>query len=114
MMYYVRTADRLQRTAPWVEEHEGGLEAIREVIMEDSLGICSDLDAAMAAHVANYQDEWAATLRDPAKLRQFTSFLNAPDLADPDLVYVCERGQRRPARPEERPLIAGSTLEVRR
>lgn len=114
MTYYVRTADRLQRTAPWVEEHEGGLEAIREVIMEDSLGICSDLDAAMAAHVANYQDEWAATLRDPAKLRQFTSFLNAPDLGDPDLVYVCERGQRRPARPEERPLIAGSTLEVRR
>ncbi|MGN6721244.1 MAG: nitrite reductase large subunit NirB [Marmoricola sp.] len=114
MMYYVRTADRLQRTAPWVEEYEGGLEAIRAVIMDDALGICADLDAAMAMHVENYQDEWAATLRDPVKLQQFTSFLNAPEVSDPDLAYVDERGQRRPARPEERPLIAGATLEVRR
>ncbi|GAC1379511.1 MAG: nitrite reductase large subunit NirB [Marmoricola sp.] len=114
MMYYVRTADRLQRTAPWVEEYEGGLEAIRSVIIDDSLGICADLDAAMAVHVENYQDEWAATLRDPVKLQQFTSFLNAPDVPDPDLAYVDERGQRRPARPDERPLIAGSTLATRR
>ncbi|HWU33486.1 MAG TPA: nitrite reductase large subunit NirB, partial [Marmoricola sp.] len=91
MMYYVRTADRLQRTAPWVEEHEGGLEAIRSVIIDDSLGICADLDAAMAAHVDNYQDEWAATLRDPVKLQQFTSFLNAPEVANPDLAYINER-----------------------
>jgi len=114
MMYYVRTADRLQRTAPWVEEYEGGLEAIREVIIDDSLGICADLYGAMALHVDNYQDEWAATLRDPVKLQQFTSFINAPEVSDPDLAYVDERGQRRPARPEERPLIAGATLEVRR
>jgi nitrite reductase (NADH) large subunit len=113
LMYYVRTADRLQRTAPWVEEHEGGLEAIREVVMEDSLGICADLDAAMAAHVANYRDEWAATLADPEKLSQFVSFINSPEAGDPDLTYVEERGQRRPATPEERQLIAGPRLEVR-
>ncbi|MFL6024006.1 MAG: nitrite reductase large subunit NirB [Marmoricola sp.] len=114
LMYYVRTADRLQRTAPWVEAHEGGVEAIREVIMEDSLGICADLDAAMEAHVASYQDEWAATLRDPEKLAQFVSFVNAPDASDPDLAYVPERGQRRPATAQERAtLIAGPTLEVR-
>jgi nitrite reductase (NADH) large subunit len=114
LMYYVRTADRLQRTASWVETHEGGLEAIREVVLEDSLGICADLDAAMAAHVGSYRDEWAATLADPDKLAQFVSFINAPDASDPDLAYVSERGQRRPARPEERvTLIAGTTLEVR-
>ncbi|MFL6059926.1 MAG: nitrite reductase large subunit NirB [Marmoricola sp.] len=114
LMYYVRTADRLQRTAPWVEAHEGGLEAIRQVVMEDSLGICADLDAAMAGHVESYRDEWAATLADPEKLSQFVSFINVPDTSDPDLAYVAERGQRRPATPDERrALIAGPTLAVR-
>jgi nitrite reductase (NADH) large subunit len=113
LMYYVRTADRLQRTAPWVEEHEGGLEAIRAVVMDDSLGICADLDAAMAAHVENYRDEWAATLADPEKLSQFVSFVNSPDSGDPDLVYMEERGQKRPATADEKVLIAGATLETK-
>ena len=113
LMLYIRTADRLQRTAAWVEEYDGGLDAIREVVLEDSLGIGEELDRAMAEHVGSYRDEWAATLADPAKLAQFSSFLNAPDVADPDLAYVDERGQRRPARPHERPLIAGASLEVR-
>ena len=76
-MYYVRTADRLQRTAAWVEDHEGGLEAIAGVVIDDSLGIGADLDAAMAAHVDGYVDEWAATLADPEKRAQFVSFVNA-------------------------------------
>ncbi|MBI9115726.1 nitrite reductase large subunit NirB [Sanguibacter suaedae] len=117
LMYYVRTADRLQRTAPWMEEVEGGLEGVRQVIMEDSLGICADLDAAMAAHVDSYQDEWAATLDDPEKLRRFGSFINAPDVTDTSFAYVAERGQARPATPQEREggavLVAGTTLEVR-
>ncbi|MCW4600931.1 nitrite reductase large subunit NirB [Janibacter hoylei] len=117
LMYYVRTADRLQRTAPWVEEHEGGLDAIRAVVIDDSLGIADDLDAAMAAHVGSYRDEWAATLADPDKLARFASFVNAPDAVDDSLAYVGERGQARPATPEERSsgsvLIAGTTLEVR-
>ncbi|WP_282070693.1 nitrite reductase large subunit NirB [Janibacter hoylei] len=117
LMYYVRTADRLQRTAPWVEEHEGGLDAIRAVVIDDSLGIADDLDAAMAAHVGSYRDEWAATLADPDKLARFASFVNAPDAVDDSLAYVGERGQARPATPEERTsgsvLIAGTTLEVR-
>lgn len=112
LMYYVRTADRLQRTAPWVEAH--GLDEIRRVVLEDSLGICAELDAMMAAHVDSYRDEWAATLADPEKLAQFVSFVNAPDVADPSLAYVDERGQRRPATAEERAvLVAGPTLEVR-
>jgi nitrite reductase (NADH) large subunit len=116
LMYYVRTADRLQRTAPWIEEVDGGLEGVREVIMEDSLGICADLDAAMARHVENYEDEWKAVLEDPEKLRRFSSFVNAPKDADPSLAYVEERGQRRPATAQERAagvVIAGPKLEVR-
>ena len=114
LMYYVRTADRLQRTAPWLESVEGGIDEVRRVVLEDSLGIAADLDAAMAAHVEDYEDEWAATLADEEKLRKFASFVNAPETADPDLVYVEERGQRRPANGEEGAvLIAGSTLPVR-
>lgn len=106
---YIRTADRLQRTAPWLEEIEGGLEHVRAVILDDSLGIAADLDAAMAAHVASYSDEWRDVLEDPVKLARFTSFVNAPDAADDSLAYVYERGQRRPATPAER---ASSDIEV--
>ena len=114
LMYYVRTADRLQRTAPWLESIEGGIDAVRAVVFDDSLGIAADLDAAMAAHVDTYEDEWAATLADEKKLLRFASFVNAPETPDPDLVYVEERGQRRPADDEERAvLIAGATIPVR-
>ncbi|WP_029252001.1 nitrite reductase large subunit NirB [Paraoerskovia marina] len=116
LMYYIRTADRLQRTAAWMEDVEGGLDGVRAVIMEDSLGICADLDAAMARHVGEYEDEWRAVLEDREKLRRFGSFVNAPTTPDPDLAYVAERGQRRPATADERadaPVIAGPVLEVR-
>lgn len=109
LVYYVRTADRLQRTAPWLDEIEGGLDHVRAVVLDDSLGIAADLDAAMAAHVDGYVDEWKATLEDPVKLRRFAAFVNAPDVADPDLVYVRERGQRRPAGPTGR---SGNTQET--
>ncbi len=114
LMFYVRTADRLQRTAPWLEDMEGGLDHLRDVIVHDSLGICADLDAAMAAHVADYADEWRGVLEDPDKLARFTSFVNAPDAPDPTIEFVQERGQptptgRKPGQPVQ---IAGPTLEV--
>jgi nitrite reductase (NADH) large subunit len=117
LMYYIQTADRLQRTAPWQEEHEGGLDAIRSIVVDDSLGIGAELDAHMARHVATYTDEWRAVLDDPVRLRQFASFINAPNQPDPSLAYVEQRGQRRPAADHERPtnpvIIASATLEVR-
>jgi microsomal dipeptidase-like Zn-dependent dipeptidase len=103
----------------WLTEIEGGLDHVREVVLEDSLGIADDLDAAMAAHIGSYEDEWQATLKDPEKLARFVSFVNAPDQPDADLRYVVERNQPRPATPAERGelepvLLAGPRLEVRR
>jgi nitrite reductase (NADH) large subunit len=117
LMFYIRTADRLQRTAPWMQDYEGGLDALKAVVFDDALGIADDLDRAMAAHIDNYEDEWAATLADPEKLKRFQSFVNAPEVADPSLAYVAERGQARPATAEERTsgavFIGGTTLAVR-
>jgi nitrite reductase (NADH) large subunit len=93
LMFYVRTADRLQRTAPWIEAMEGGLDHLRAVVMDDSLGICADLDAAMAKHVDGYADEWRGVLEDPEKLARFVSFVNAPDTPDPTIRFREERGQ---------------------
>src|SRR5262249_15449747 len=87
LMFYIRTADRLQRTAPWQESLDGGIDHVRQVVCEDSLGIAEDLEAAMARHVAGYKDEWAAVLEDPAKLSRFVSFVNAPDQADPTIAF---------------------------
>ncbi|MFD8259387.1 nitrite reductase large subunit NirB, partial [Streptomyces griseoluteus] len=106
LMFYIRTADRLERTAPWLERLEGGLDHLRAVVLDDALGIAADLDAQMARHVSGYADEWAAVLDDPDRLRRFTSFANAPDVPDPTVTFVPERDQMRPARPGEngRPL----------
>ncbi|MEU1627563.1 nitrite reductase large subunit NirB [Streptomyces sp. NPDC020096] len=119
LMFYIRTADRLERTAPWLERLEGGLDHLRAVVMDDSLGICDDLDELMARHVETYQDEWAATLADPDRVRRFVSFVNAPGVPDPTVRFVPERDQIRPARPDEGgrtlvpALVAGPELEVR-
>jgi nitrite reductase (NADH) large subunit len=96
LMFYIRTADRLQRTATWIEAMDGGLDHLREVIVDDSLGICAELESAMAAHVANYQDEWRGVVEDPDKLERFTSFVNAPGTPDPMVSFREERGQRVP------------------
>jgi nitrite reductase (NADH) large subunit len=93
LMFYIRTADRLQRTAPWIEAMDGGLDRLREVIVEDSLGVCADLEAAMAEHVTDYLDEWRGVLDDPEKLSRFTSFVNAPGTPDPSIRFTVERGQ---------------------
>ncbi|MEU0079665.1 nitrite reductase large subunit NirB [Micromonospora tulbaghiae] len=98
LMYYIRTADRLQRTAAWIEAMDGGLDHLRSVLVDDSLGLCADLDAAMARHVASYSDEWRDVLEDPDRLRRFTSFVNAPDVPDPSITFTQERGQPVPAR----------------
>ncbi|MFB0833836.1 nitrite reductase large subunit NirB [Arthrobacter halodurans] len=108
LMYYIRTADRLQRTAHWMADLDGGIDHVRAVVVGDSLGLGEELEAAMARHVESYEDEWAATLADPDRLRRFRSFVNAPDQRDTSLAYVRERGQLRPAEP----VPLGATIPV--
>ncbi|TCK26458.1 nitrite reductase large subunit NirB [Pseudonocardia endophytica] len=107
LMFYVRTAERLQRTAPWIEAMDGGLDHLREVIVDDSLGICADLDAAMARHIESYADEWRGVLDDPEKLARFVSFVNAPETPDPTIEFVTERGQNVPAPTSQDPVLIG-------
>jgi nitrite reductase (NADH) large subunit len=103
LMFYIRTADRLERTSTWLEKLDGGIEHLREVVIDDSLGIAAELEAEMERHVAGYECEWAATLADPVRLRRFRSFVN-DDRPDPSIVMVRERGQHRPAYREEKPV----------
>lgn len=101
LMFYIRTADRLQRTASWLNDLEGGIDYLRQVVIDDSLGIAAELEAQMARVVDTYQCEWKATLADPEKLKRFRAFVNS-DLPDPNIVKVVERGQGRPATWQER------------
>ncbi|OAK56683.1 nitrite reductase large subunit [Rhodococcoides kyotonense] len=94
LMFYVRTADRLQRTAPWLESLDGGLDHLKAVVVEDSLGIGAELEADMERHVAGYKDEWAGVLEDEEKLSRFVSFVNAPDEADQTISFD-DSGQRK-------------------
>ncbi|MGW4366206.1 nitrite reductase large subunit NirB [Nocardia takedensis] len=94
LMFYIRTADRLQRTAPWQEALEGGMDYLKAVVCEDSLGIAEELESAMAKHVEGYRDEWAAVLDDEEKLSRFVSFVNAPDQSDPTISFD-DSGERK-------------------
>lgn len=101
LILYIREADKLQRTAYWVEEYPGGIEALRQVIVEDSLGIGEQLEQQMQQHADSYVDEWREAVYNPEQRAKFVSFINAPDQRDPGPRYVIERGQPRPARPGE-------------
>ena len=96
LMFYIRTADRLQRTSTWLEKMDGGLEYLKKVVIEDSLGLAAELEADMKRHIHNYRCEWKETLGNPDKLAQFTHFINSSE-PDSGVVFVPERGQIRPA-----------------
>ncbi len=97
LMLYVRTADRLERTANWQEKFEGGFEELQRIIVEDSLGIEADLEAQMERHVSTYACEWKTTIDNPGNAARFVTFVNAPSQSDPDITFNSERGQPRPA-----------------
>ncbi|NHU84987.1 FAD-dependent oxidoreductase [Kocuria sp. JC486] len=106
LMYYIRTADKLQRTARWLEdldeEYGDAMAHLKSVLIDDSLGICADLEADMERQIEGYQDEWAATLASPERLRRFRSFVNEPETSDDaSRQYVLERDQIRPATQDE-------------
>jgi len=95
-MWYIRTAERLERTATWQRKLPGGIEFVRRVVIDDELGLGASFEADMERHVAGYRCEWTETLEDPQRLERFTSFVNT-DEPDPTVVGVTIRGQRVPA-----------------
>jgi len=104
LMFYIRTADRLQRTAGWLNNLEGGMDYLKQVIIEDKLGICEELERDMQNIVGAYQCEWKTTINDDEKLKRFRHFVNS-DQPDPNIVNVEQRGQKRPAYASERELL---------
>jgi nitrite reductase (NADH) large subunit len=104
LMFYIRTADRLERTATWFNKLEGGIDYLKQVIIHDSLGICAELEQEMQHLVNTYQCEWKTTIENPEKLQRFRHFVNS-DEPDPNIVHVEERGQKRPAQEHEKILV---------
>lgn len=96
LMYYIHTADKLMRTARWVEQFDGGIERLKTILLDDELGICADLEREMSELIGSYADEWKAVVDDPARRRQFRQFVNS-DERRPQTEVITERGQERPA-----------------
>lgn len=101
LMFYVRTADRLQRTSVWLESLEGGLDYMKSVVIDDHLKVCDELEKQMSAVVATYQCEWKTTIESPEQLKRFRQFVNSND-SDKNIEFVTEREQIRPARLDEK------------
>lgn len=95
LMFYIRTADRLQRTSVWLENLEGGLEYLRSVIVDDSLNLGETLEAEMEHNIAQYQCEWKTTIEDPEKLKRFQHFINSKE-TDDGVEFVKQREQKFP------------------
>ena len=95
LMFYMRTAKPLQRTAAWQERLEGGLDYLKEVIIEDKLGIAEDLEKEMQTLVNRFECEWTQAVNDPEMMKRFNHFVNSED-EDDNLVFVPMRDQKMP------------------
>jgi len=100
LMYYVRTANKLERTAPWFNKLEGGLDQLKQIIMEDSLGIGNELENEMQHIVDTYECEWKAAVNNEEKLKTFRPFINSTE-SDQTIRFIKDRNQIRPATEKE-------------
>ena len=103
-MFYIQTADRLQRTSVWRDNMEGGLDYLKSVIVEDSLGLAAELERRMQHVVGTYQDEWRTAVEDPEIRKRFQTYINADadQQADPHIQFTQVRDQIRPLNDAER------------
>ena len=72
LQYYRENANWLERTYAWVPRV--GIDKIRAVVVDDAEGLAADLDAAVAAAVAAYQDPWKER-QEPVTPGQFRTSL---------------------------------------
>jgi len=95
LMFYIRTADPLTRTATWLNKMEGGIEYLRNVVVNDSLGMAEKWEAEIEKLVDTYKCEWKEAVENPAIRKRFSHFVNAPEEKDPTIEFVEMRGQKR-------------------
>ena len=111
-MLYMQTADKLMRTARWLESFEGGVDRLRKIILDDELGICEQLDASILQLISGYECEWTKVVNEPEQRKKFRKFANAVSYipsafrsqltrtqprTNPEVEQIQERGQQRPA-----------------
>ncbi|RDS84545.1 nitrite reductase large subunit [Dyella monticola] len=101
LMFYIRTADRLQRTSVWRDNLEGGLDYLKDVVIHDRLGLAAELEAQMQHVVNTYECEWKKAVTDPHTRKRFQHFVNS-HAPDSNVMFVPERGQIRPATLDEK------------
>jgi nitrite reductase (NADH) large subunit len=104
LMFYISTADTLTRTAPWLNKMEGGIDYLRNVIVNDSLGMGKKWEAEMQLLVDSYECEWKAAIENPEIRKRFNHFVNAPQEKDPEVQFVEFRSQKKPADWQKSPL----------
>jgi nitrite reductase (NADH) large subunit len=95
LMFYIRTADPLTRTATWLNKMEGGIDYLRNVIINDSLGMAEKWEAEIEALVGTYQCEWKTAVENPDIRKRFNHFVNAPHEKDPTVSFEEMRGQKK-------------------
>ena len=95
LMYYIRTAGPLVRTAPWLDKLDGGLDYLKQVVIEDSLGIADDLEQEMKGLINKYECEWKQAIENPEMMKRFKHFVNSDD-TDDNLKFVPMREQKMP------------------
>ena len=95
LIFYIRTADRLQRTARWIENLPGGIDYLREVVVDDKLGLCEDMEKQMQELVDGYFCEWTEILKDPSRQKMFRQFNNTAETVE-TVEVITERDQKRP------------------
>jgi nitrite reductase (NADH) large subunit len=93
LMFYIRTADPLTRTATWLNKMEGGMSYLKNVVINDSLGIGEQWEQEMQALVDSYKCEWKEVVENPELRKRFSHFVNVPRKKDPELQFDNLRGQ---------------------
>ena len=112
LMYYIQTADRLTRTATWLDKLDGGIEYLRDVVVHDRLGIGDELEQQMQYLVDTYRCEWTEVVNDPAKRARFRHFANSQE-PDENVAFVEERGQKRPREwVKDKPVVLRDRLHL--
>jgi len=109
LMFYIKTADRLQRTARWLENLDGGMDYLKEVVIDDRLDLNNEFEKQMEFIVASYKCDWRDVIENKSKLKHFKQFVNI-DIVDPEQTFIKERGQFRPANQDEKNLATSSRV----